>query len=251
MIQDLAAGIEMSIPKILHYCWFGNSEFPKREQKCINSWKKYLSDFEMRCWNEENFDVQCNPYVREAYQVRRYEFVSDYCRLLALYNEGGLYLDTDCLVKKDFTPLMIGGKAFTGYGGDNYELAAHALAFPPKHPFIKECLESYDGERFLKEDGSYNKYTINQRMTNLLKNHGFIPNGRMQEICNIIIYPMTYFCPISMLPDTVRDCKSKNTYCIHVWSSKELKRERNFLIRFAHKTGLNKIKRKLIEVIKK
>lgn len=235
----------MEIPKILHYCWFGGKDFPKREAKCYKSWKKYLPDFEFRCWNEENFDIHCNKYVEQAYNAKKYMYVSDYARLLALYNEGGLYLDTDCLVKRDFTPLM-GDSAFTGYGGDNREIAAHALAFPAHHCFIKECLESYENTEFINPDGSYNLYTVNMRMTDLLVKHGFKPNGEQQEILGITIYPMTYFCPISMIPDTVRDCKSKNTYCVHVWSSKELKRERNIIVRFAHRTGLNKLKRKVL-----
>ena len=89
------------------------------------------------------------------------------------------------------------------------------------------------------------------RMTDLLEKHGFVPNGKEQTVCGVRIYPMTYFCPLSMLPDTVKDCKSKNTYCIHIWSSKELKRQRSFIVRFAHKTGLNILKRKLLEGLKK
>ena len=236
----------MGIPKILHYCWFGGNQFPKREAKCYKSWERLLTEYEFRRWDENNFDVHCNRYVEQAYEAKKYMYVSDYARLLALYNEGGLYLDTDCLVKKNFMPLM-GDIAFTGYGGDNREIAAHTLAFPPKHSFIKECLDSYENTEFINSDGSYNLYTINMRMTDLLIKHGFKPNGNMQEIKGITIYPMTYFCPISMLPDTVKDCKSKNTYCIHVWSSKELKRERSFLVRFAHKTGLNKLKRKVLK----
>jgi hypothetical protein len=240
----------MSIPKILHYCWFGGGEYPKREQKCIASWNKHLSSFKWKLWNEENFDINCNDYVKEAYNAQKYMYVSDYCRLLALYNYGGLYLDTDCFVKKDFSSL-INGNSFTGYGGDNWEIAAHTLAFEPHNSFIKECLNSYTNDRFILEDGSYNLKSINIRMTELLQKHGFVPNGYEQEIEGIHIYPMTYFCPISMIPDTVKDCKSKNTYCIHVWSSKELKKERSLPVRLAHKTRLNLVKRKIIEVLKK
>ena len=240
----------MSIPKTLHYCWFGGNEYPKREKKYIDSWQKHLNSFNWKLWDENNFDINCNDYVMEAYEAKKYMYVSDYCRLLALYNEGGLYLDTDCLVKKDFSDLM-SETAFTGYGGDNREIAAHTLAFPAKHPFLAECLESYENTHFRNPDGSYNLYTINMRMTDLLKNHGFTPNGEKQTVNGIIIYPMTYFCPLSMVPDTVKDCKSKNTYCIHVWSSKELKRERSFIVRFAHKTKLNLVKRKILEKIRK
>jgi len=193
-----------------------------------------------------NFDVRCNRYVEEAYNAKKFMYVSDYARLLALYSDGGLYLDTDCLIKKDFSPLLEKG-AFTGFGGDNAEIAAHTLAFEKGSPFIKECLDSYENESFINADGSYNLLTINERMTRILEKYGFQRNGREQTVNNIKIYPMTYFCPLSMLPDTVKDCKSKNTYCIHVWSSKELKRERSFIVRFAHKTGLNKLKRKIFK----
>lgn len=232
----------MAIPKILHYCWFGGKEFPKREAKCFKSWNKYLSSFVFNKWDETNFDVRCNRYVEEAYNAKKFMYVSDYARLLALYSEGGLYLDTDCLIKKDFSPLLENG-AFTGFGGDNAEIAAHTLAFEKGSPFIKECLDSYKNESFINADGSYNLLTINERMTRILEKYGFKRNGKEQTVNNVTIYPMTYFCPLSMLPDIVKDCKSKNTYCIHVWSSKELKRERSFIVRLAHKIGLNKLKR--------
>ena len=94
----------MTIPKILHYCWFGGGEMRKVEKKCLKTWGKYLKDFQWMRWDETNFDVHCNPYVSEAYQAKRYMYVSDYARLLALYNHGGLYLDTDCRIKKHFEP---------------------------------------------------------------------------------------------------------------------------------------------------
>ncbi len=241
----------MSIPKILHYCWFGGENKSKLSAKCFKSWKKYLSAFEFKLWNEQNFDINCNEYVKEAYKAKKFAYVSDYARLLALYEYGGLYLDVDCKVKKDFSPLLDRNDAFTGYGGDNVELAACTMAFSPKNPFVKECLDSYSKDKFINPDGSYKLVSINVRMTEILIKHGFIPNGKEQVIDGIRIYPMTYFCPLSMLPDTVPDCKSKNTYSMTIWSSKELKRERSFLVRFAHKTGLNKIKRKIVSVLKK
>lgn len=237
------------IPKIIHYCWFGGNSYPKRELKCFKSWDKHFRDYERIRWDETNFDVHCNKYVEEAYSVKEYRYVSDYARLIALYNQGGLYLDTDCLIKKSFDSLL-DNSAFTGYGGDNREIAAHIIAVEKHNDFIKECLDSYIDEMFILEDGSYNLYTINQRMTDILIKHGFNPNGKKQIVHGLTIYPMTYFCPISMLPDTVKDCFSKDTYCVHVWSSKELKRERNPIIRFAHKTGLNKVKRKIVNIIK-
>lgn len=240
----------MSIPKILHYCWFGKGEMPKTEKMCVKGWNKFFKDYKIICWNESNFDINYNRYTREAYDAGKYAYVADVCRLKALYEYGGIYLDADCKVKKPFDNLL-NCHAFTGFGADNSELAACTLGFEKGDPFIKECLDSYENAVFIKEDGTPDTYSINRRMTAILEKYGFIQNGQKQVINNIIIYPMTYFCPLSMLPDTVKDCKSKNTYSMVLWSSKELKRQRSFIVRFAHKTGLNILKRKLLEGLKK
>ena len=240
----------MAIPKILHYCWFGGNEFPKISKKCFKTWQKHLSDYDIIKWDESNFDITCLPYVKQAYDAGKYMYVSDYARLLALYKHGGVYLDVDCKVIKSFNPLL-DCNAFTGFGGDNREIAACTLAFEPENPFIKECLDSYENDSFILQDSAYNLMSINVRMTGLLQNHGFVPNGQEQEVLGIHIYPMTYFCPLSMLPDSVVDCKSKNTYSMTIWTNKELLRERSLPVRIAHKTGLNVLKRKITERIRK
>ena len=235
----------MAIPKILHYCWFGNQKMPKTESKCVKRWEKFFSGYRIIHWSEENFDIHCNRYVEEAYEAGRYAYVSDVCRLRALYEYGGVYLDADCKVIKRFDDLL-DCHAFTGFGADNRELAACTLGFEKNDPFIKECLDSYSNERFIRDDGTFDTWSINLRMTSLLEKHGFVPNGKKQTVNDIIVYPMTYFCPLSMLPDTVPDCKSKHTYSMALWTGKEIKRERSFIVRFAHKTGLNKLKRKVL-----
>lgn len=240
----------MPIPKILHYCWFGQGEMPKLEQKCVNRFKKFFPDYKIMRWDESNFDVSFNKYVKEAYDAGKYAYVSDVCRLKALYEYGGVYLDADCKVLKPFNDLL-DCHAFTGFGADNRELAACTLAFESGDPFIKECLDSYDNASFIKQDGMPDTYSVNRRMTAILEKHGFVQNGQKQVVDGIIIYPMSYFCPLSMLPDEVKDCKGKDTYSMALWSSKELKRERSFIVRFAHKTGLNLVKRKILEKFKK
>lgn len=237
----------MAIPKILHYCWFGTGDMGKIEKKCLKTWQKYLSDFEWKKWDESNFDITVNEYVKQAYEAKRYMYVSDYARLLALYEHGGLYLDTDCLIKKPFAPLMEQTGGFTGFGCDNQELAAHLLAFEPKHPFIKECLDSYETDKFVKEDGSYDCTSINIRMTKLLEKHGFKSSGEPQEVYGVKVYAMTYFCPWSLDLNVAKDCVSKDTYCIHVWKSKEFKRERRWYMKLGRALGLDKLKRKILK----
>lgn len=234
----------MAIPKILHYCWFGNAKMSKIEEKCVNRWKKYFHNYEIMKWEENNFDISMNKYVEQAYNCGRYAYVSDVARLKALYDYGGIYLDVDCKVVKSFDELL-NCHAFTGFGADNRELAACTLAFEKGDPFIKECLDSYNDDLFLMPDGTMNLRSINLRMTSILETYGFIKNGEMQIVNNIIIYPMNYFCPLSMLPDEVKDCVNKDTYSMALWTNKELLRERSLVVRFAHKTGLNKIKRKV------
>lgn len=118
--------------------------------------------------------------------------------------------------------------AFTGFCGDNKELAACTLAFEPYDSFIKECLDSYENDCFINEDGTLKLWSINQRMTKLLEDYGFKQNGEKQVVNDIIIYPMSYFCPLSMLPDTVKDCRGKNTYSIVLWTNPELKEKEVF-----------------------
>ena len=105
--------------KIIHYCWFGGSEKPPIVKKCIDSWKEYFPDFEIMEWNEQNFDIHNNRYVEEAYQSKKYAFVSDVARFYALEKFGGLYFDTDVEVIKDFAPLL-DQEAFAGFETDEY-----------------------------------------------------------------------------------------------------------------------------------
>lgn len=219
---------------------------PKTEAKCVAGWSKFFSDYKIMLWNEDNFDIRSNKYVSEAYDAGKFAYVSDVARLKALYEYGGIYLDADCKVLKPFDDLL-DCHAFTGFGADNRELASCSMGFEKGDPFIKECLDSYEGDSFILPDGSLKTFSINKRMTGILEKHGFVQNGKKQVIDDIIIYPMTYFCPLSMLPDEVKDCKSRDTYSMALWSSKELKRERSIIVRFAHKTGLNNIKRKLLK----
>lgn len=219
---------------------------PKTEAACVKGWKRFFGDYKIMLWNESNFDVHCSKYVEEAYAAKKFAYVADVARLSALYRFGGIYLDADCKVVKSFDPLL-DCHAFTGFGADNRELAACTLAFEPGDPFVKECLDSYESDSFLLPDGTQNTRSINLRMTAILEKYGFIQNGKKQTVRDIVIYPMTYFCPLSMLPDTVPDCKSRNTYSMALWTSKELRRERSFPVRFAHKTGLNKLVRKVLK----
>ena len=94
------------IPKKIHYCWFGNNPLPESVQRCIESWKKYCPGYEIIEWNEGNYNINKIPFIEKAYKEKKYAFVSDYARLDIIYNEGGIYLDTDVELIKNIDPLL-------------------------------------------------------------------------------------------------------------------------------------------------
>ena len=131
------------IPKIIHYCWFGGKEMPPLVQKCIKSWKEHLPDYEFKLWNEENFDINSSEWCKGAYENKKYAFVADYVRLIALYKNGGIYLDTDEKMEKSLNPFVEKDIAFMGFE-DGKVLSMGVMGFPPKHHIIAELLEYYN-----------------------------------------------------------------------------------------------------------
>ena len=127
------------IPKKIHYCWFGKQPLPRFAKKCISTWQKYLPDYEIKEWNETNFNVELFPYAKEAYDSHKYAFVSDVARLYALYNEGGIYLDTDIEVCKSFDDLLE-KNAFLAIEPETNLIATCCMGFQAEHPFLKEVI---------------------------------------------------------------------------------------------------------------
>ena len=141
--------------KTIHYCWFGKNPKSKLILKCIDSWRKHCPDYEIKEWNEENFDVNCCDYVREAYEAKKWAFVSDYCRFYVLYNYGGIYLDTDVELLK---PLDILSEDFVGFENQNRVNSGLIRGAVSKDLICKLMLDSYANDHFLKQDGSYNLF---------------------------------------------------------------------------------------------
>lgn len=182
------------IPKKIHYCWFGGKEKPGIVKKCIESWTKYLPDYEIIEWNENNFNINKNSYVQEAYNSGKYAFVSDYVRVYALYYHGGIYLDTDVEVYKPFDDLLY-HPSFWGFEQENF-IATSTIGAEKGNALIKEFLDSYNEKRFIKNDGTFNELTNVAIITRLLEEKGLKTNGQYQEIIEIgVFYPQTYFSP--------------------------------------------------------
>ena len=183
-----------AIPKKLHYCWFGRGEKPRKVRMCMRSWAKHLGDYEWIEWNEDNFDVTAHPYVREAYEAKKYAFVSDYVRLHALLTQGGVYLDTDVEALRPLDPLL-GHRAFSGFE-DDVNLQSGTMGAEPGHPWIAAMLRHYEGRRFLLPDGSPDTTTNTAVMTKLSEPLGLVRNGRFQTLRDgIAFYPRAYFSP--------------------------------------------------------
>lgn len=208
------------IPKVIHYCWFGRNPLPVSALKCIESWKRHLPDFEIKEWNEENFDVNAIPYTRDAYQEKKYAFVSDYARFWILYNFGGIYFDTDVEVIRPMDAIITNGP-FMGAEVDGNE---RDEIFPKVAPGL--CIGAYSKMRLLGEvikrykvlnfygpDGTLNKYTMIPLISNLLKEAGMVASNKIQTVSDFTIYPSEYFNPLEIATGRLK--MTSNTYSIH------------------------------------
>lgn len=203
--------------KKIHYCWFGGNAIPQSAQKCIDSWKKYFPQYEICLWNESNFDIECNDYVKEAYEAKKWAFVSDYARFWILYNYGGLYFDTDVEVVSDFEDILVRGNFMGCEESSNYAVnPGLGIAVEKGNSFYKEMLDMYDSIHFDNHDDNSIK-TVVEYTTNMLKKHGYIANGNIQEIEDIHIYPPEYFCPLD--PISGKMSMTNNTHSIHHYTA--------------------------------
>lgn len=181
------------IPKVIHYCWFGGNPKPELALQCIESWKKFCPDYKIVEWNEEKFDIHSNPYVQEAYEVRKFAFVTDYVRLYAMFTEGGIYMDTDVMVLKNLDSYLK-HSAFSGFESKT-KIPTGIMAAEKGHPLISKLLDYYNDRHFLKDDKTCDMTTNVEIITSMLLPKGFVPNGEYQEVDNMAFYPQNVFCP--------------------------------------------------------
>ena len=163
-------------------------------KNCIKSWSKHLPGYKLMEWNEDNFDLASCRYVKEAYEARKFAFVSDYVRLHALYQYGGIYMDTDVEVLRPLDPLLR-HQAFTGFEDERF-LQSGTMGAEPNHPWIKKLLEDYSSRTFVKPDGTYDTLTNTAVISRLCEQDGLILNGKLQKLPGgVVVYPRTYFSP--------------------------------------------------------
>lgn len=184
------------IPKKIHYIWFGKGEKNERVKHCIESWKKYLPDYEIIEWNEDNFDINYNDFTKSAYENKKWAFVSDVARLWVLYNEGGIYMDTDVEVYKPLDEFL-NNEGFTGFEDVHYPVTA-TLGAVKGNPVIKMMLDYYNCIDFKLYDDwrDYIKYqeTNTCIMSNIFSLLGVDRDrNETQKIKHFTIYPQSYF----------------------------------------------------------
>lgn len=198
-----------TIPKVIHYCWFGRNPLPQLAEKCIASWQKFLPDYEIKEWNEDNFDVSITPYVEEAYHMKKYAFVSDYARFWILYHYGGIYFDVDVELLKPIDDLLEKGPYMGLENLSNNHVYKGCPALPnaglgmavyPKMDIFEDLLQYYHNTHFISSKGEPQYKTVVLIATDILVARGeHIDPDNISVCANLHLYPEEYFNPKSSM----------------------------------------------------
>ena len=243
------------IPKIIHFVWVGGNPLTPLAEKCIESWKNYCPDYEIKRWDESTFDINENQYCKEAYESKKWAFVSDYIRLKVLHEYGGIYMDTDVEVVKPLDEFLV-HPAFSGFENTN-KIPTGIIAAEKGNPWVKLMLDYYNDKHFINEYGSLEIVSNVLFMSELTsKNYKIDFNNKYQDLGDIVFYPLDYFCPYFSSSEVYA---TENTYTIHHFASSWLpkkflkKKQRkaefrkfigNFISFFIGKKNFEKIKAK-------
>jgi mannosyltransferase OCH1-like enzyme len=212
------------IPKTIHYCWFGGKPIPKEYQRYIDSWRKYMPDYEIKRWDESNFDVNAIDFTREAYGAGKFAYVSDYARLKILYEHGGVYFDTDVEVVASLEDILSAGP-FMAFEKNSLAASEECLNVNPGLGFaiesgngiVREILDDYESRHYIHPDGTLEQVTIVKITTDIFKKHGLKSSDAPVNIEGVTIYPWDYFCPIEFMSSRLEI--TDNTRTIHHYSA--------------------------------
>lgn len=234
------------IPHVINYVWFGGGKHSKLQKKCMKSWKKFCPDYEIKRWDESNFDITSAPlYVRQAYEAKKWAFVSDYVRVKVLYERGGLYFDTDTEVLKDISHLME-NNAFIAF--EHSGMVTTGVSGCCKgDKLYGELLETYNNREFYDKDGNMNTIVTGEYTTEVFLKHGLITDGKEQMVENWKVYPFTFFYPVKVINNNTY--YTEDTCIVHwfegTWFPDEYKKARrhdkNPLIKLFRKSPLAKL----------
>lgn len=229
------------IPKIIHYCWFGGGDLPESALKCIESWKKYCPDYEIKLWDESNFNIKENRFIVQAYKEKKYAFVSDYARFKVLLKNGGIYLDTDVELLKPLDDLL-DNNAFMGFEKAGKELTGIApgliIGTNPEAKFVKDMINLYNKIEFCDSEGNIVAKTVVKYTTDYLLKKGCVLENKIQKIEDVTLYPTEYFCPKDY--ESGKITITENTYSIHHYDSTWWPARAIYLKKMTEKYGAKK-----------
>lgn len=206
----------LAIPKIIHYCWFGGNPLPEDVQRYIATWRKLCPDYEIKEWNETNFDINCCDYVKEAYEAKKWAFITDYVRLKVLFDYGGIYMDTDVEVCKPLDDLLH-YNAWSGFESET-KIQTGTFASCRANEWIGYLLSYYENKHFVNKDGSYDTTTNVETITKMTKTKYDVRLNNTFQIFgdNYALFPFEYLCAKSLMDGRIY--KSDKTYTIHHFS---------------------------------
>lgn len=203
------------IPKLIHWCWFGNKPMPQTNKDCVKTWIKALpANFQIKFWNEENFDVTQCRFSDEAFATKQFAFVSDYARWKILHQYGGVYLDSDVSMLRDISPLL-DQRAFGGVVNGNFFASGLILAAEPQFHICAEMVKMYESLKFCTKNGEPIYVNCVLRETELMEKYGFDMDkaATIQDCGGMNVYPKQYFCGYN--PESGEVYADGNSYCLH------------------------------------
>lgn len=228
------------IPKVIHYVWVGGNPLTPLAERCIESWKKYCPDYEIKRWDETNFDINSNRYCKEAYESKKWAFVSDYIRVKVLYEYGGIYMDTDVEVTKPLDKFLE-NSAFVGFENDEF-IQTGIIGVEKGCKWIESIIKDYDNRTFIKKNGQYDLTTNVIAITDvtLRMYPNLIMNGKLKSLGDLTIYPKDYFCPIDSATKEMN--LTSNTHTIHHFCGSWMEKPKGFkLLKIKIKNAIKKI----------
>lgn len=223
----------MNIPKKIHYCWFGSGEMDKLSWRCMASWQRFCSDYELIRWDESNSPLADNNYVQQAYAAGKWAFVSDYVRAWALSQQGGIYLDTDVELLASLDAFLE-NEAFMGFEAID-KVATCVLGCQARNSFFERWLAEYAEKQFIRQDGSFDETTNVEMLTDLLVNAGLRCDNQKQMIAGVCVYPQDYFSPKDLHTGKI-NCTAR-TVAIHHFSASWMSKRQRFNTKVAQLLG--------------
>lgn len=195
------------IPKKIHYVWVGGNKKPNDIERCMNTWRRHLSDYEIVEWNENNFDINSHPYAKAAYEAKKWAYVSDYIRAYAIYKYGGIYLDTDILLLDNFDAFL-NYRAFVGYENPDYPFTA-VFGAEKEHPLLESILDYYDKQEFEYDKIDQMKFVNTKTVSDILIQDYGCKLGNLRQTLNE---------GIEVFPDNILCNPSESSVSIHVFT---------------------------------